>query len=57
MINHGSGMVTDKAKKRVRFGTLGIVLGIMVVIVSIVWVAIINVCRHDQCGNEVTWVG
>ena len=50
-------MVTDKAKKRVRFGTLGIVLGIMVVIVSIVWVAIINVCRHDQCGNEVTWVG
>ena len=50
-------MVTDKAKSKVKFGTLGIVLGVMVVIVSIVWVAMISICRHDHCGNEVTWVG
>jgi len=50
-------MVTDKAKRTVKFGTLGIVLGVMVVIVSIVWVTMINICRHDHGANEVTWVG
>jgi hypothetical protein len=49
--------VSGLFKKKMGFGTLGIVLGVMVVIVSIVWVAMINLTRDDHTGNDVTWVG
>ena len=44
-------------KKKVNFGTLGVAIGIVVVIISIVWVTIASLCRDDRGGNEVTWVG
>lgn len=38
------------------FGTLGIFLGIFVLIVSVVWIAIITVADDDP-ADEITWVG
>lgn len=54
---YGRCTVSGLFKKKMGFGTLGIVLGVMVVIVSIVWVAMINLTRDDHTGNDVTWVG
>jgi hypothetical protein len=50
-------MVICMMKKKMGFGTLGIAVGVLVVIVSIIWVAMINLGREDRGGNEVTWVG
>lgn len=47
----------EQEKGMPRYGKLGIILGAMVVIVSIVWVTMVHICRHDHGGNEVTWVG
>jgi len=54
---YGGCMVIGLLKKRMGFGTLGIVLGVVVVIVSIVWVTFISFTREDRTGNDVTWVG
>ena len=50
-------MVKAQEKRNPRYGKLGIILGAIVVIASIVWVTIIHFCRRDHGGNEVTWVG
>ena len=39
------------------FGTLGMVMGVLVVIASIVWVTMLNLSRDDHAGNDITWVG
>ena len=44
-------------KRKMSLRAFSIVLGVMVVIVSIVWVTMISLCRADKAGNEVTWVG
>jgi hypothetical protein len=54
---NGSGMVKDQGKGMPPYGKLGIILGAMVVIVSIVWVTLVHFCHRDHGGNEVTWVG
>ena len=55
--NDGRNMSMGVKKKKVNFGTLGVAIGIVVVIISIVWVTIASLCRDDRGGNEVTWVG
>jgi hypothetical protein len=39
------------------FGKLGVVMGVLVVIASIVWVTMLNLSRNDRAGNDITWVG
>ena len=43
--------------KSCNFGVLGIILGVLVVVLSIVWVAIMILSNDDKSGEEVTWVG
>ncbi len=50
-------MVNEKMKGRINFSTVGIALGILVVVVSIIWVAILNLGRNKYSGNEIMWVG
>ncbi|MHB9027404.1 MAG: hypothetical protein ACYC9O_01405 [Candidatus Latescibacterota bacterium] len=50
-------MLNGKLKIKMNFGTLGIVLGVLVVVVSIVWVTILSLGRDEYSGNEITWVG
>ncbi|MFA6471525.1 MAG: hypothetical protein WCU00_05725 [Candidatus Latescibacterota bacterium] len=47
----------EKSKGKFRFTTLGIALGIIVVVLSVVWVTIINLCDDDPGANDITWVG
>ena len=54
---NGSGMVKEKEKRNPRYGKLGIILGAIVVIASLVWVTVLHFCHRDHGGNEVTWVG
>ena len=49
--------MAEIAKEKNRFTTLGIVLGIIVVVLSIVWVTVINLCHDDTAANDITWVG
>ncbi len=46
-----------KNMHRVKVGRLGVILGILVVVISIVFVAILNIGRDEYSGNEITWVG
>ena len=46
-----------KIPKKMNYGTLGMVMGALVVIASIVWVAVLNLSRNDRSGNDITWVG
>jgi len=50
-------MANGKWRDKVSFGKLGIVLGILVVVVSIVWVTILSLGKDNYSGNEITWVG
>ncbi|MDP2981811.1 MAG: hypothetical protein Q8O92_00590 [Candidatus Latescibacter sp.] len=50
-------MVAECSKEKFRFTTLGIVLGIIVVVLSIVWVTVINLYQDDSGANDITWVG
>lgn len=52
-----SSMVAECSKEKFRFTTLGIVLGIIVVVLSIVWVTVINLYQDDSGANDITWVG
>jgi len=52
-----SSMVAERSKEKFRFTTLGIVLGIIVVVLSIVWVTVINLYQDDSGANDITWVG
>ena len=49
--------MAERAKGKFRFTTLGIVLGIIVVVLSIVWVTVINLYQDDPGANDITWVG
>lgn len=40
------------------YGSLGIIVGVMLVIMSIVWVARMTLSRGDEkSGEGITWVG
>ena len=47
----------ENSKGKFRFTTLGIVLGIIVVVLSVVWVTMINLYHDDPGANDITWVG
>ena len=48
--------MTGDKKKGFDFGTLGVIIGILIIVLSIVWVTLTN--SHDEDNpNEVTWVG
>ena len=48
-------MEGEKGKK-FNFRTIGIIVGILVVLISIVWVTVVNWFDKDT-SNDVTWVG
>jgi len=48
--------VTEDEKHGFDFGTIGIVLGIIVAILAITAVALIKFIRRDR-GDDITWVG
>lgn len=43
--------------QKMQMSKLGIALGVLVVIVSVVWVALVSLGRDKYSGNEITWVG
>lgn len=49
-------MAKTKPEGGMQFGTLGIALGILVVVVSVVWVTILSL-GHNRHADEITWVG
>ena len=44
-------------KKRFDFGVMGIILGVIVVVLSIVWVVMMILSNDSKSCEEVTWVG
>jgi len=48
-------ILVDEKKSGLGFGTLGIIIGIFVVVLTIVWVTIVNLADNDN-PNEITWV-
>ncbi len=55
--NKGSGDVSDQEKKEFRFSTLGIIIGVLLVVVSVVWVTMSIISGKETSGEDVTWVG
>ncbi|MFC1528779.1 hypothetical protein ACFL5B_02615 [Candidatus Latescibacterota bacterium] len=48
----------SKEEKGFDFGVLGIALGVLFVIASVVWIIILNISRDDdRSGVGITWVG
>ena len=43
-------------KKEFDFGTLGIIISIFIIVLSIVWIALANLHNDDNL-EEITWVG
>jgi len=48
--------VTEDEKHGFDFGTIGIGLGLLVVVLAIATVAVIKFIRRDR-GDDITWVG
>lgn len=46
-----------ETEKDFKFGTWGILLGIIVLIGSIVWVTLTTLDRDDKSGESAMWVG
>jgi len=50
--------VKAEKKNDLDFGSFGIIIGVLIVIVSIVWVTRMTLFRDDEkTGEDVTWVG
>jgi hypothetical protein len=52
-----SAIVAEGPKGKFKYSTLGVVLGIIVIVLSIVWVTVMNLYRDDPDANDITWVG
>ncbi len=48
--------MTGDKEKGFDFGTLGIIIAIFIIIISVVWITVVNL-HNDDNPNEVTWVG
>ena len=58
LYNSGRTIVKDKMIKRFDFGNLGIWLGILFVIASVVWIVLLNMVHDDdKSSGGITWVG
>ena len=53
----GDGDVKDEAKIRCDFRKFGIILGVFIVFLSIVWITVINMCDDEKSGEDINWVG
>jgi len=50
--------VKDELRKGFSFGSLGITLGVVVAIISVVWVTMLRLSgKDDRSGDGITWVG
>jgi hypothetical protein len=49
--------VNNEKKKGMNLSTIGIVVGIFFVLVSIIWVTVTVIAESDSSGDDVTWVG
>ena len=48
----------DNKEERFDFGVLGIMFGVFFVIVSVVWIIMLNISHDDdRSGAGITWVG
>ena len=46
-----------KKTERMDFGAFGIVAGIAVIVITIVWVVFCNLVDHEDASSGITWVG
>jgi len=44
-------------KKEFDFGPLGIIIAVSVVVISIIWITVVNLHNDNDNLDEVTWVG
>jgi len=50
--------VKGEERKSVDYGTLGILIGVLVVVVSFVWVTFLTMTQdREKAGDGVMWVG
>jgi len=49
--------VDEQNSRKIQFSTVGIVIGILLVIMSLVWVTKAVITGNKQSGEDVTWVG
>ena len=47
----------EKTEKHVDFGTVGIIIGILVAVLSVVWVTVSMTRSDEMSGDGITWVG
>jgi hypothetical protein len=51
-------VVKKEKQKKVNFCTIGIVIGFVVLVISILWILVVNMYGGiDKDAEEVTWVG
>ena len=54
----GEYVVKEEKKKGFDYGTIGIIVGVLVVVISIVWATLGTFSNDDdKSGDGVTWVG
>jgi hypothetical protein len=54
----GRIVVKKEKQEKVNFCTIGIVLGLVVLVISILWILVVNMYGGiDKDTEEVTWVG
>ena len=56
-INYATESGVNELKKKLSFSTVGIIIGIFLVIMSLVWVAITVISGSEQSAEDITWVG
>ena len=49
--------MNDEIKKGTSFGKFGIIFGVFIVVLSIIWVTKIIISDEDTSGEDITWVG
>lgn len=50
--------VKDAKEKGLDYGSLGIIFGVLIVVLAIVWVTKMTLSRDDEkSGEGITWVG
>jgi len=58
MNRNRSFAVKGEERKSVDYGTLGILIGVLVVVVSFVWVTFLTMTQdREKAGDGVMWVG
>jgi len=49
--------VSEQSGRKIQFSTVGIIIGIILVVMSLIWVTRAVISGKEQSGEDVTWVG